>query len=122
MALETKTAQLVTKLIRETAKGGVKWTVKDPPRSLHEATERVVPIYLEAIYKGKAIGVYEIRYKSYFDEDAFYWTETVGLCLVDGSGRVVWESGEHLPSLLDLLSTAREQASGIEDILDDLLD
>jgi hypothetical protein len=37
-------------------------------------------------------------------------------------GQVVWESNEHSSALLDLFNTARERASGIDDILDDLLE
>lgn len=121
MERENKTMQLITKLIRETAKGEIKWRVKDAPKSLNQATEREVPLYLETSYKGKFLGIYDVRSKSFFDEHAFYWSESVGFCIVDIGGRVVWELNEYFPALLDLFNTAREQASGINEIIDDLL-
>lgn len=121
MNTESKTAQLITKLIRETSKGNVQWEVRDAPRALNQATEQVVPLYLQTQYKGKFLGVYEVRTKSFYDEHEFYWSEGLGFCVVDNQGRVVWESNEYSPALQDLFNTAREQASGIDDILDDLL-
>lgn len=121
MSTENKTAQLITKLIRETAKGNVQWEVKDTPRSLKNETEQWVHLYLQAEYKGKLLGVYDLRSKHFTDVDEYYWYESIGFCIVDTRGRVVWESNEHSTALLDLFNTAREQASGIDDILDDLL-
>lgn len=121
MSTESKTAQLITKLIRETAKGNVKWEVEDAPRALNAETEQSVPLYLETEYKGKTLGVFDLRTKYFTDVDEYYWSEGVGFCIVDDKRRVVWESRESSPALLDLFNTAREQASGIDDILDDLL-
>jgi len=121
MSTENKTAQLITKLIRETSKGHVRWEVKDAPRALNHDTEQSVPLYLQTKYKGKLLGVYDLRTKSFHDEHEYYWSESIGFCIVDDHGRVVWEANEYSPALLDLFNTAREQASGIDDILDDLL-
>jgi hypothetical protein len=122
MSTESKAAQLITKLIRETAKGNVKWEVEDAPRSLNNETEQSVPLYLQTKYKGKVLGVYDLRTKHFTDEEVFHWSEGIGFCIVDERGRVVWENQERSPALLDLFNTAREQASGIDDILDNLLD
>lgn len=121
MSTESKTAQLITKLIRETAKGNVKWEVEDAPRALNAETEQSVPLYLQTEYKGKTLGVFDLRTKYFTDVDEYYWSEGVGFCIVDDRRRVVWESRESSPALLDLFNTAREQASGIDEILDDLL-
>lgn len=122
MSTESKTAQLITKLIRETAKGNVKWEVEDAPRSLNAETEQSVPLYLQTEYKGKTLGVFDLRTKYFTDVDEYYWSQGVGFCIVDDMGRVVWESRESSPALVDLFNTAREQASGIDDILDNLLE
>lgn len=121
MSTESKTAQLITKLIRETAKGNVKWEVEDAPRALNAETEQSVPLYLQTEYKGKTLGVFDLRTKYFTDVNEYYWSEGVGFCIVDDRRRVVWESRESSPALLDLFNTAREQASGIDEILDDLL-
>lgn len=122
MNTENKTAQLITKLIRETSKGNIKWVVKDAPRSLNYETENSVPLYLQADYKGKLLGIYDIRSKYFTDVDEYYWSESIGFCIVDSQGRVIWQANEKSPALFDLYNTAREQASGINDIIDDLLD
>ena len=122
MSTEIKTTQLITKLIRETSKGNVRWKVEDAPRSLNNETEQSVPLFLQTDYKGKLLGVYDLRTKCFTDVDEYHWSEGVGFCIVDKGGRVVWEAQHVSPALQDLFITAREQASGIEDILDDLLD
>jgi len=121
MSTENKTAQLITKLIRETSKGNVKWEVRDAPRSLNNETEQSVPLYLQTKYKNKLLGVYDLRSKYFTDVDEYYWSESVGFCIVDSEDRVIWEANESSPALVDLYRTAREQAAGIDDILDDLL-
>jgi hypothetical protein len=121
MSTENKTAQLITKLIRETAKGNVKWVVEEAPRSLNYETEQSVPLYLQTKYKDKTLGIYDLRSKHFTDVDEYYWSESIGFCIVDNKGRVVWELKEYSPALLDLFNTAREQAAGIDDILDNLL-
>lgn len=122
MSTENKTASLITKLIRGTAKGLIKWEVKNAPGSLNFESERSVPLYLQTKYKGKLLGIYNIRAKHFYDEHAFHWTESIGFCIVDRMDRVLWESDEYSPALQDLFNTAREQASGINDILNSLLD
>lgn len=122
MSIEEKAAQLITKLIRETSKGNVKWEVEHAPSPLCHETEQSVPLYLQAEYKGKTLGLYELRAKYFTDEDEFHWTQSVGLCIVDRAGRVLWELRDPSLALFDLFNTAREQASGIDDILDDLLE
>ncbi|WP_189402615.1 hypothetical protein [Arenicella chitinivorans] len=122
MSTESKTTQLITKLIRETSNGNVEWTVKDAPRALNYETEQSVPLYLQTEYKGRKLGVYDLRTKYFTDEDEYHWIEGVGFCIVDDKGRVVWEANESSLALGDLFKTAREQASGVDDILDDLLE
>lgn len=122
MINEGKAEQLIIKLIRETSSGKVEWSLQEPPKGLVEATEDVVPLYLQTNYKNKLIGVYQKRSRHYVDEVQYCWVEGVGFCIVDAIGRVVWEFDDRSPALNDLLNTAREQASGIGDLLDDLLD
>ncbi len=121
MNIESKTAQLVTKLMRETAEGSVSWKVEDVPDALWKGTESIIPLYLQTNYKGTRIGIYEVRSKHFYDEPEYYWTEGLGLCVVDPYGKVTWESREYSPALQSLYETAREDASGIDNILDDLL-
>lgn len=121
MNTENKVIQLITQLIRETANGTVKWVVSETPYSLNQDTEQSVPLFLQTEYKGKTIGLYDLRVKHFYDEHDYYWSELIGFCVIDQLRRVVWETTEYSQALRDLFNTAREQASGINDILDDLL-
>ena len=120
MTTENKTAQLITKLIRATAKGKIKWKIKEAPRSLIYETESSVPLYLQTEYNGKLLGIYDHRSKCFYEGEA-YWHEGIGFCIVTEDGKVIWKLNEDFLALRDLFNTAREQASGIDDILDDLL-
>jgi hypothetical protein len=121
MSSKSKTEQLVKKLFNETKSGNIKWDVCETPRSLNQDTEQSVPLFLKSEYKGKHIGVYDLRTKHFYDEHEFYWSESIGLCIVDDRDRVVWEANEYFPALLDLFNTAREKAAGLDDILNDLI-
>jgi len=119
--MNSKTEQLVKKLLNETANGDVKWEVRETPRALNQDTEQSVPLFLQTEYKGKYIGVYDLRTKHFYDEHEFYWSESIGFCIVDERDRVVWEANEYFPALLDLFNIAREKAAGLDDILNDLI-
>jgi len=122
MNTENKIGQLLTKLIRETNNGNVKWSVEDAPDALNYQTEQSVPLYLQTVYGGKALGIYDLRTKHYTDVDEYSWSEGIGFCILDEAGRVVWEISEFSPALADLFNTAREQVSGINDLINGLLD
>lgn len=109
--------QLVTHLLRESISGAVSWRVVKAPYSLSQATENFVPLYLECLYKGARIGVYEVRQKNFTDVDEFYWNQNLGICIVQDPETVVWQAEEYSPALRELYQTARHQASGIRNIL-----
>ena len=121
MTMKSKTTLLVEKLTQETLAGNITWDIVDAPSSMNQETESSVPLFLQTTYKSKIFGIYDIRTKSFYDEHDYYWSEGIGFCVLDDSKRVVWESGEYSPSMLELFNVAREQASGIDDIFDDLL-
>lgn len=121
MNIENKSNSVITKLLRDTSKGLVSWSLRQPPNSLLIGTERVIPLYLEALYKEKILGLYELRTKSFYDEHDYYWSSTIGFCIVDTDDTVIWELPDYTPALNDLFNAARIQASGINDILNDLL-
>ncbi|WP_085215085.1 hypothetical protein [Methylomagnum ishizawai] len=117
MDLSSEKERLITQLIRETTSGNISWSVQEVPYSLGQATENYVPLYIEADYKNVKVGVYEIRYKYYMDESEFHWMESLGICIVQGHGLVVWKVEEYSPALKELFNIASYQASGIKNIL-----
>lgn len=123
MSTEVKVTQLIVQLNRETAAGKIQWKATQPPASLVQGTEDVVHYFFEGEYKGKLIGIYERRYKSFFDEHDFYWNNEIVLAILNNrhQRKIIWEFSERTPALIDLYSTIREQCSGINELLDDLL-
>ena len=109
--------QLITQLTRETISGNIKWGVTQPPYAFTHATEKVVPLYLQTTFRGSSIGVYEIRYRHFTDEDTFYWLEDLGICIVNQDGIVTWNFEQYSPALNELYQMAREQASGLSSLL-----
>jgi hypothetical protein len=122
MADESKSLQLILRLTRATVDKQIEWKVIDAPRSLTAGTDDLIPVYLEAIYKGQQIALFERRCKDYDGErDTFYWTGYAAVALLDNNRRVVWEFSENSSALENLLKAARESAVNLEKILDLLL-
>lgn len=122
MNMDNKTTQLMTKLIRETSSGKIEWKPKDAPKSVVQGTEDIVPLFFEAKYKDKWIALFLRRYKSFYDEHAYYWEESLVFAVLDSADRVLWETSDYSPALRDLFETVREQVAGIDGLLDNLLD
>lgn len=121
MNTEDKAEQLAITLTRETYSGQVSWKNIQPPAGLSKGTENFYPLYLETNYKGRTIGLFERRYKYFYDEHEYYWCEEFGMCIIGDYGAVVWEYSRRSPALANLFEAAREQSSGISGILDDLI-
>ena len=121
MNIDNKTEQLIILLTRETYSGEVKWKNEQPPVGLAKGTEDFYPLYLQANYKGSTVGLYQRRYKHYYDEFEFYWCEDIGMCVVGEYQAILWDYNERSTALANLFEAAREQASGISGILDNLL-
>ncbi len=117
MSASNEKEQLVTQLLRATLDNKIQWVVKEPPYSISQATENYVPLYLETIYNKARIGIYEVRQKYFTDVDEYYWSESLGICIVQDNDLVVWKIEEYSPSLGELFNIASNQASGIRNIL-----
>jgi len=121
MSTSKKIDKLAVQLTKETIMGKVTWSVKSVPDGLAEGTSDIFPLYLECEYKDVDIGIYARRYKHYYDEFEYSWSEDVGICVSGEHSEVLWEYEGRAPSLLNLYDAAKEQASGIGDILDELI-
>jgi len=121
MNINDKAEKLVIQLTRETYSNNIEWEAEYPPRNLTQGTEAIYPLYFSADYQNISVGLFSKRYKNYTDVDEYYWTESIGFCVLDEDERVTWEYSEHSSALYNLFEAAREQASGIGDILDGLL-
>lgn len=122
MSIDKKIEKLAVKLTKETYSDSITWSNEKPPAGLTKGTDDIFPIYLECEYKGIDIGLYTRRYKYYHDEFEYSWSEDVGICVTGDHGQILWEYEERSPAVINLFEAAKEQASGINDILNDLLD
>lgn len=117
MNITNEKEQLITQLIRETLARSVTWSAQQPPYSLRTATENFIPLYLQCQYKNRTIGIYELRQKYFTDEESYFWTDSLGICIVQDDNYVIWQIEEYSPSLKELFQLARHQAAGIRDLL-----
>ncbi|MBU3009270.1 hypothetical protein [Cobetia amphilecti] len=121
MSTDKKFDQLILLLTRKTVEKKLNWVSAEIPLSLRSGTDDYYPIFLKANYKDKVLGIFQRKFKYFYDEHEFYWSDEVVLCVIDGKGGVVWEYSEKSIALNNLFDLAREKASGIDEILDDLL-
>ncbi|MFW1760441.1 hypothetical protein [Acinetobacter calcoaceticus] len=122
MNLDEKAIQLITKLIRETSAGLIKWKVELPPKTLTTATEDDIHIYFEAEYKEKIIAIFERRSKYFMDEHIFAWTSEDVFAILDHLGNILIEYSQHSPVIKELFNTVRQQVADLDSLLNDLLD
>ncbi|MBC3438962.1 hypothetical protein HU735_26440 [Pseudomonas sp. BW16M2] len=121
MNTEDKMAQLVEQVLKATYRGDISWRVDQPPPSLTRATDNFVPVYLEARYKGKNLVIFEQREKYWHDEENSSWTNSVHFG-VEVAGIIVSDYSQYSPMLRQLYEVARNNASNIDSLLNDLLD
>ncbi|MGL1903108.1 MAG: hypothetical protein OCC49_13290 [Fibrobacterales bacterium] len=120
MNVDQKAEKLIVKLLQATYKDKIEWERADPPLFLIRANDDEVFLYFSVYYKDKYFSIYERRYRYYFDEDNYSWSVEIVLAIED-SGVLIWEYAPRSPALNSLFEAVREQAAGIDDILDDLL-
>ncbi len=119
--MEDKASKLLGQVLRATYSGSISWRLSNAPVSVTRATDNFVPVFLEADYKGNVIVVYEERYKHWTDEENYTWTSGIRFGLyVDGA--VVTEFVKWSPLLRQLYEEAKKNASGVESIIDNMLE
>ncbi len=114
-----KAEQLIASILRETYENRIKWQVEDAPRILTKSTENFYRSFYATRNPNSSgkIGIYDKSYKYYTDYDEFSWVDTLGICILDSEDRITWSYEANSPSLFRLFETAREQTSGIDDLL-----
>ncbi|KXJ46255.1 hypothetical protein SAMN04487868_112104 [Marinobacter salarius] len=122
MSIDSKATQLIQRLTRATVNDEMKWVRNQAPAYLTSGTDDLVPLYLEGVYKGKKIGLFEKRSKYFHDEFDYSWSVSVGICIVDLFGHLIWDYYDTTTALANLFDRAKEQSSGIDDVLNELLD
>ncbi|WP_355606020.1 hypothetical protein RZV17_19935 [Xanthomonas cannabis] len=121
MSLNDSVSRLIEKVTWETVSGKVEWHFSTPPSQLTEGTSDVISVYVICKYKGQRLAVFEKRHKYYTDVDDWSWTYLNVFAVIDQAGRVIFETPEADIQVNNLFNLARDNASGIDNIINSLL-
>lgn len=116
-----KTTKLVVSLNKLTVQKSINWTVIDAPENLVNGTQDIVQVVFHTKHMEKDFVIYNRKYRYYFDEHEWSWSEGIVLAIVTPSYKTIWETHDQTQALRDLYSSVSKQASGFNDIVDDLL-
>ncbi|MBZ1747095.1 hypothetical protein ACYA8F_26265 [Klebsiella pneumoniae] len=116
-----KTTKLVVSLNKLTVQKSINWTVIDAPENLVNGTQDIVQVVFHTKHMEKDFVIYNRKYRYYFDEHEWSWAEGIVLAIVTPSYKIIWETHDQTQALRDLYSSVSKQASGFNDIVDDLL-
>ncbi|AEG99327.1 TPA: hypothetical protein PCX98_004362 [Klebsiella aerogenes] len=115
--------KLYVKLSRETSEDKLVWKIvlsKDFI-ALTEANEDRIGAVYTCDYKGKKLAIYLRKYKHFFDDVEWAWTEEPQLAIVTDNYEVLWKSRYCDSTLINLYEIVSRQGSGFNDLIDDLI-
>jgi hypothetical protein len=119
---EVKLAKLIDKLTKLTISHQLTWQIDNAPHALTGGTNDMIPFFYTTEYKNQKVGIAEIRYQRYDGEyERFYWANRLSLVFLTLADHLTWHSEEPLRGLESLFSVARNSASNVENIVNDLL-
>lgn len=119
--IDEKSVKLAAILNRETVNKNITWHVNDAPDTLTYASNDILQVIYWTVFKNKKIVLFKKQYRHYFDEDEWTWAEGLSLCIVSDDFKPLWENDEQSQALRDLYKNVTKQASGFNDLLDDLI-
>lgn len=122
MSAEEKYSKLLSQVLRSTYAGSVTWQLANPPANLTRNTDDFVTMFFKAYYKNSEIVIYEVRGKNWADEETFHWGTSVRFGVLIAGSVVVTDPVRWTPLLGQLFDAAKKQATGIDSIIDNLLD
>ncbi|MDI6951971.1 hypothetical protein QMN49_11040 [Escherichia coli] len=116
-----KTTKLIVSLNKLTVQKMINWMAIDAPENLVNGTQDIIQVVFHAKYKEKDFVIYSRKYRYYFDEHEWSWAEGLVLAIVTPSYKTLWKTFEQTQALRDLFNSVSKQASGFNDIVEDLL-
>lgn len=118
---QDKTTKLIVQLNKKTIKNEIKWDSVTAPLNFNKGSEDIIPLIYTCRYKEKILALYIRKYKYFVEEHEFYWSEKLCLAILNEDYQIVWETNEQGQPIRDLYLAVTEQAAGVDDLLDDLL-
>lgn len=116
-----KITLLAVELNKLTSTNQISWDPITPPPFLTEASDDFIPILYKCLYKAKQLALFIRRYKHFFNENEYFWSERVVFAILNRESRIIWESPEESQALRDLYEAVSNQSAGVDDLLNDLL-
>lgn len=113
-----QTTKLLVKLNKITAENEITWEAIDAPRGLTDANEDVIHIMYWTDYKEKKLAIYLRKYKHFYDEFDYHWSEGIVFSIVNENFKTLWDYYEQTQALRDLYESVAKQASGFDDLFD----
>jgi hypothetical protein len=118
--IEDKAAAVVTRLIRGTREGDIKWSQIDAARIEYPGAD-VFGFAYTTQYEQQNVAVFEVTYKDYSElTDEWYTATRVVIAMVDEKRRIEWEFPK-LPNARDLLEAVQFHTAGVESFFDRVL-
>ncbi|MFL3320445.1 hypothetical protein [Klebsiella michiganensis] len=116
-----KITKLVVTLNKLTVQKSISWQAIDAHENLTNGTQDILQVVFHTTYSEKHFIIYNRKYRHYFDEHQWSWAEGIVLAIVTPSFKILWETYVQTQALRDLYSSVSKQASGFDDIVDELL-
>lgn len=120
---DDKVLKFISAMTDKTYQKKIVWELIDAPVVLTEATSNHIGLVYTALVNDKKFAMYEEKYKTYSDDfDQLYWASTYVLCIVNQSYLPIHVVCTGTSMLYDLFNAVTAQVSGVEDIIDSLID
>ncbi len=121
MIANDKITSLIVKLNKDTVNRTIKWFYVDDDKYKIKGTDDIVPLMYICAMKDKSIAMYERKSKHWLDDIDYTWNSDVYLAIMSHDGKIIWDTKNPPQALRDLFETVRRQSSGLDEILDELL-
>lgn len=112
--------QLVTRLVRGTINGTVKWSSVPPPPYFLIGNDEVYPLFFTTYQNEICVGVYEVRYRFYTDETDYSWSSSYGICVFKRYSNEIILDERNAAYLDSLILQAQRSAYDASNVIDNL--
>lgn len=120
---DDKVLNFVSAMTDKTYKKRIVWEFIDAPEVLTQATSNHIGLVYTAHVKDKKFVIYEEKFQAYsVDFDQLYWSNTYVLSIVNKDFLPIHVVCTGTSMLSDLFNAVTAQVSGVEEIIDSLLD
>jgi hypothetical protein len=119
--MNTKEYRFVSKIIKETLEGKIKWeTARTNPTSI-SLSERLIDFPYKTVIDEKIFRLFKYESKYFIDEERFEWTTGYRLEMIQDSSEKSLYTFPETRNLSDLYDEIRRQIAGIDDFLNNYL-